>query len=420
MTDDTGSLVGWIIPAVVVFGVTAIAVAVIAWAVHRARTGPGAIARAEEHRARAGIQLVQLDDTVADLDLEAELSGALYGGNAPPSIRRARLTAQHARDQLFDEYRALSEPGRRPAEVRHASDRITAKVGQVQGVVQRARADHAEWMRENVTAAEQVASARRRLDDLRATMGDPEKLVADLRARFDESEWRDAAASARAAVAAAEEAQRLLDEAAAVADDPTRSALPTLAAAERELRRARDDARTLEESHRLVLQASAAVSDEVEAATAALRQATALRDELDPDASERLGVAVREADAELGAVAADPGRRPTEAVARIARIRDRLDSALGDARTAQQRLRGARTALPGTLAAARGAVARAEASVGRAGSGADARVRLSSAQQELAAARSAPDPVAALDAARRALRHAEDAQALADYARMTR
>ena len=48
---------------------------------------------------------------------------------------------------------------------------------------------------------------------------------------------------------------------------------------------------------------------------------------------------------------------------------------------------------------------------------ASARLRLLTAQRELAEARQAPDPVSALDAARRAMREAEDAKALADYER---
>ena len=71
-----------------------------------------------------------------------------------------------------------------------------------------------------------------------------------------------------------------------------------------------------------------------------------------------------------------------------------------------------------TLAAARSAIAQAEASVAYSRGSADARARLLSAQDELARARQVDDPVAALDAARRALRHAEDAKALAEYSRL--
>jgi len=138
-----------------------------------------------------------------------------------------------------------------------------------------------------------------------------------------------------------------------------------------------------------------------------------VRGELESDDAARLGAVLTEVAAALDAVEADAARRPTAAVTAIARLRDRLDLAVGDARTAQQRLKGARSALPGALAAARDQIARAEPRMPAAG--ADARVRLGSAQRELAAARGAANPVDALDAARRALRHAEDAVALADY-----
>ncbi|MGO3320817.1 MAG: hypothetical protein ACTIL0_09965, partial [Microbacterium gubbeenense] len=96
---------------------------------------------------------------------------------------------------------------------------------------------------------------------------------------------------------------------------------------------------------------------------------------------------------------------------RIARLRDRLDVALGDSRTQQQQLRGARSALPGSLNAARSALARAEAVVLDAE--VDARVKLDSARRELALARQAHDPSEALEASRRARLDAEAAATLA-------
>jgi hypothetical protein len=168
--------------------------------------------------------------------------------------------------------------------------------------------------------------------------------------------------------------------------------------------------------HRLVTQASAALPDELDTARGAIRQALGVREQLEPDASARLGEAIGQAEKTLGLLETDAARRPTATVDAIARLRDRLDLALGDARTAQQRLRGARTALPGTIAAAMNALGHAEASVS--GAGADARVRLAAAREEIANARRLTDPVEALDAARRAMRHAEDAQALAAYDRM--
>lgn len=415
MNEVVAGILSWVIPAVVVFGVTALAIAVIAWAVRAARRSPRARAAADVVRGRAGATLVQLDDAVDELDLEVGLSGALYGGGAPASLRRARLTAQHVRDESFEEYRAISAPEAMPVDIRRVSDRIQRRCSQALATISAARAEHSRWVRENVSAVAQVEAAQRRLASLRATMGDPAALVAELSSRYAEDEWRDAARAGRAAVDSADEAERSLAVAARSASDPTVGALADLAAAERALRRAEGEARTMEETHRLVSQAALAVPGEFAAARTALRQAAVTREQLDPPDADKLGAELRAIDAELARLEADAVRRPTRTIDRIARLRDRLDLALGDARTAQQRIRGARTALPGTLAAARNAVAHAETSVEHTRAGADARSRLASAQRELAAARQTPDPVEALDAARRAMRDAEDAQALADF-----
>jgi hypothetical protein len=417
MTDALETLARWVIPALIVFGVTALVSVGAIWALRRARRSPRARAAAEAERTAAGSALIALDDAVEELDLEVALSGALYDGTAPPALRRARMTAQHARDAAFEQLRQLT-PDSHPDEIRRVARGIRARTAAADSQITRARAEHTAWMQAHVGAAAQVTAARDRCEGLRRELGDPDALVAELEARVDETESAGARSAAERAVAALAEADRLLAEAEARATDPTRSALPALADAERALRRGQLAARALEEHHRLVTEASLAVGGEIEQARAALLQAGAVRDGLEPADAERLGRELREMDAALTALAPSAGRRPTAAVAEIARLRGRLDLALGDARTAQQRLRGARSALPGTLAAARGAVGRAEAVAARAG--ADARVRLAAAQHELAAARGAEDPVTALDAARRALRHADDAVALADYDRLTR
>ncbi|MCP2638360.1 hypothetical protein K0817_017550 [Microbacterium sp. HD4P20] len=413
MPELAASILGWLVPPLVAVVVVALAIAVLMWALRRARRSPRARTAAEQLRLKAGAALVRLDDAVGELDLEVGLSGAMYGGGAPASLRRARLTAQHARDAAFEEYRAISGTGMLPDEVRRVAQRIERTATEALARIASARAEHGAWVRANVSAAAQVESAAARLAQLRASMGDPGALVAELSARFDETEWREAARAAHAARTEVAEAGRLIDSATARAADPSLSALPDLAAAERSLRQAETDARILEETHRLIFQAAQAVPDEIAAARAALRQASVTRAHLEADDAERLGVELRAIEGELTKIETDATRRPTRAVDAIARLRSRLDLALGDARTAQQRLRGARTALPGTLAAARGAIAQAEASVAHARAGADARSRLLSAQRELAQARQAEDPVAALDAARRAMRDAEDAAALA-------
>ncbi|SDG49260.1 coiled-coil domain-containing protein [Microbacterium pygmaeum] len=420
MPETNGDVLAWVVPALVVFGVAAIAVVALVWSLRRARRSPRARAAAEAQRAGAGATLVRLDDAVDELDLEVGLSGALYGGGAPTSLRRARLTSQHVRDTSFEEYRAISGSDASPDEIKRVSARISRRAADALASIAAARTEHSGWVQANVSAAQQVAAAEERLRTLRASMGDPAALVAQLSSQFAEEEWAEAARAARDAVEDAEQAERHLSTAASAAADPSRSALPDLAAAERALRRAEADGRVLEEAHRLALQAAQAVPGEFAAARAALRQAATIREQLEPGDADRLGAELRAIDAELDSLETDAARRPARTIDGIARLRGRLDLALGDARTAQQRIRGARTALPGTLAAARNAIGHAEASVLQTRAGADARSRLASAHRELASARQAPDPVEALDAARRAMRDAEDAKALADFDRLGR
>lgn len=417
MTGAPETFWQWAVPALIVFGAAAVLGAAAIWGLRRARRSPRARAAAETERIAAGSALVRLDDAVAELDIEVGLSGALYDGTAPSALRRARLTAQHARDEAFAEFRELGADTH-PNQVTRVSRRIRTRTDAATAAIAHARTEHADWMTANVTATAQVEAAQERWRALRDQIGDPHALLDELASRFDAAEWTDAARAAAAARAGLAEAERLLQDAAERAADPTRSALASLTRAERTLRRTQDAARTLEENHRVVMDAADAVAGEVDAARAALRQAAMIRRALEPADAERLGEELREIDAALTAAEQRSARQPSAAMTAIARLRDRLDLAVGDARTAQQRLRGARTALPAALAAARNAIAHAAAAV--AGAGADARVRLAAAEEELATARNADDPVVGLDAARRALRNAEDASALADYDRLTR
>uniref|UniRef100_UPI0035AFC172 hypothetical protein n=1 Tax=Microbacterium sp. TaxID=51671 RepID=UPI0035AFC172 len=299
MPEIVAEVLAWLVPAVIVFGVTAIALAVIAWAVRRARRSPRARAAPPAPRRRAGPGLGRPAPAGGELDLEVGLSGALYGGGAPTSLRRARLTAQHVRDDAFDEYRRISASDVLPDEIRRTATRIERRVNEALRLIASARAEHSAWVLANVSAASQISAARARLDRLREGMGDPAALVADLSSRFAEDEWADASRAAHNAVAEADEARRHLDAAHAQSEDPSRSALAELAAAERSLRQAEADARILEESHRLVLQAAQAVPDELEAARTALRQAGVTREHLDAADADRLGAELRALHADL-------------------------------------------------------------------------------------------------------------------------
>lgn len=416
MEEVAASLWRWVVPALVVFAVAAALCAVAIWLLRRAQRSPRARAAAETERTEAGSALVRLDDAIGELELEVSLSGAMYDGTAPAALRRARMTAEHARDASFEQLRTLTSEAH-PDEVKRVARSIRSRTDAALAAIAHARSEHTAWMTANVSAATQVDAAKAHARTIGGELGDPGALLAAMGERFDRSEWIEAERSASEASTALADAEELIASAELRANDPTLSALPALADAERALQRAQSASRRFEERCQLVADAGGAVSGELAAARDALRQAIAVRESLEPADADRLGTVLHDVSTELDALEGAAARRPTETVTAIVRLRSRMDLALGDARSAQQRLRGARSALPGALAVVRDTIARAEPRV-RVG-GADARVRLAMAQHELAASRAAPDPVEALDAARRAIRHAEDAVALADYGVMS-
>ncbi|ANJ27919.1 hypothetical protein [Agromyces aureus] len=228
-------------------------------------------------------------------------------------------------------------------------------------------------------------------------------------ARADERLGEAAAAIARAQPAAAASAG------AAEALDRAERALDEVGAVEAELAAA--TAAEAELAQHLELEASAARAERDAAVDAAARTAT----EPTADAGAALALAIAGAADELAMRA----QRVTDPFAARDRLRialDRLDAARAEVRTARSRLDGADRALGSALAIAESQLRAANAAIAHGGGrvGADARTRLAEAERQLLIARREPDPVAALDAARRATSRASDAEALAAYDAMRR
>jgi hypothetical protein len=147
-----------------------------------------------------------------------------------------------------------------------------------------------------------------------------------------------------------------------------------------------------------------------------LQAARALRDAPpDPDSGAAVNTAIAELESELVLVAKKGKRDPVADLDRLVDASDRLDIAVAAARNQQRRLEGARSALAGALVSARTQLAAVSDYIGSHGGDAGARTRLAEGQRELLLAENEADPVAALDAARRAQTHARDADALARY-----
>ncbi|TBN57541.1 hypothetical protein EYE40_09155 [Glaciihabitans arcticus] len=166
--------------------------------------------------------------------------------------------------------------------------------------------------------------------------------------------------------------------------------------------------------------ATAALSTLVATARADLTEARVQREAApDPATSEAINDAISGVEAALAGVAsAKPPTDPITSLDAIGAAVAVLDAALASARNQKQRLDHAVSALGGTLASAKSQFSAISAfiAVGGRRVGADARTRLAQAERELIDAQAAgADPVEALDAARRAVTHLRDADALARY-----
>ncbi|MGX5697665.1 hypothetical protein ACWKWP_15820 [Agromyces soli] len=196
------------------------------------------------------------------------------------------------------------------------------------------------------------------------------------------------------------------------------------------LERATSDLDGLDRIESELADAERAATDGAASLEAELSAARRERDALaDADAAGRLARVIGELSAASAGIPdrargipdrarGEGGREPVDPFARLDQVRaarDRLEAARAEARTSQSRLDGARAALGGAIAIAESqiGVARSLIERGRGAVGATARTRLAEAERQLVVARQEPDPVAALDAARRATARAADAEALA-------
>lgn len=409
----------WWLPSLLVFGAAAVAlVAGVAGfrrlGARRERAELGDV-RALEVRAKGLI--VQADNAVRDADREVAFAEAQFGPAVAREVRAALETARGRLHEAFLLQQRLDDAAPAAAASRRSwSTRIV---------------DLCESALQELGAAEGALAARRRAErgarsDVPALREDAARLerrrveaeagLERLGTRFAPSALGVAhAASVRAdsalagAVAALDTAQRQLAG--------TEPAADTLATAADLLDRAARDLAVVEGVELDLAAAQEDAATQAAALDADLVAARGERDGLqDADAQAALGTAIGEASAVMAA-RADVAGDPFADRDRIGAARDRLEVARAAARSAQGRLDGARGALGGAIAIAESQARVARAAIDRGGQrvGADARTRLAEAERQLVIARQEPDPVAALDAARRAAARANDAEALAAY-----
>ena len=409
----------WWLPSLLVFGTAVVAIGGATVALQRrgSRRERAALESGRALEVRAKGLIVQADTAVRDADREVAFAEAQFGAGVAREVREALETARRRLREAFLLQQRLDDAERdSAAERRSWSERIIGLCQSALGEIQAADAALATRRRAERGAGSDVPALREEMVTLAQRRTDAGSTIERLGTRYTRAALGSAhAASVRvdaahaAAQAALDEAQRRLAR--------TEPAAELAGVVADELARA---GRDLIEIERAELELSTAQGDADAAAAALDEELGAARRERDAqeDAQSQAEVgavigAASEALAARAAMAGDPFADRD----RLRAARDRREVARAAARNAQGRLDGARGALGGAIAIAESQARVARAAIERGGGriGADARTRLAEAERQLVIARQESDPVAALDAARRAASRASDAEALAAY-----
>ncbi len=409
----------WWLPSLLVFGVAAVALggAVVGLRRLGSRRERRDLEQGRAAEVQAKTRIVQADDAVREAEREVAFVEAQFGA---ASARELRATVDSARGWLREAFllqqRLDDAESDSAAERRNWTARIDDLCRSALAAIGEADAALTARRRAERGAGAELPALREEAARLERRRTEASRTLDRLATRFDASALAAARSAARRAEAALTAATEALDEAERRVEgrQPVEDRLGV--AGDRVAQAARDLGE-LEGFELELAAAQAAAAEEREAIEGELAAARQERDDADDaDAGARLGAAVGEVSAVVaarGELAGDPFADRD----RLRAARDRLEVARAAARTAQNRLDGARGALGGAIAIAESQlrVARAAIDRGRGGVGADARTRLAEAERQLVIARQEPDPVAALDAARRATSRASDAEALAMF-----
>ncbi|WP_139416327.1 hypothetical protein [Agromyces laixinhei] len=409
----------WWLPSLLVFAAAAVVLtgAVVALRRFGARREQAALADGADVEARAKGHIVRADNAVRDAERELAFAEAQFGPDAARALRSA-LDSAHGwmREAFILQQRLDDAEADTAAERRTWSARIDGLCASAVGALDDAEAALAVRRRTERGAHEELPALRADVERLERRRIEAGAMLGRLATRFAESALAPARAAATRVDTALAGAGGALDEA-EVRLGRSKPTADLLGAAGDRLDRA---GRDLDEIDSVELSLAAAQQEAAEEAAALDRELVAARRERDAqedaDAADAIGIVIGAASAAMAGRAELAGD-PFADRDRIRACRDRLEVARAAARNAQGRLDGARGALGGAMAIAESQLRVARSAIERGGHaiGAEARTRLAEAERQLIIARQEPDPVAALDAARRSTSRSSDAEALALY-----
>lgn len=413
----------WWLPSVIVLALVAgvIGVLVAASRRKRRRIRAAATAEAAERAKAAAISLVRADDLIEAATDELGFAIAQFGERATADFAAALTASKRQLREAFALQQKLddSEPDT-DTEIRQWTEQITRLADEATArlTAQTREFDSKRMLEQN--APLRLDQLRRRLDRATDRLAGGAATLDRLARTYSAAALAPISGNVDRARVAIDEGTRAADAAdarlAGGAAEPVGDQVNT---AERALFTATTLLDAIEMGEDELHVGYASLGTALSAAEAELAEARALRDRHEEaEASAELNRVIAAADAVVAEL-----RRPnrvSDPAADLARLRetlDGLDVTRSEARNRQLRLQNAREAYVGARLAATGqiGITRDFITANRGRVGADARTRLAEAERQLALAEAETDPVAALDAARRAMTHATDADALARF-----
>lgn len=382
---------------------------------------PSSATGLETLRTKANVLLVALDEALVSADNELGFAVAQFGesktADYEAAVRRARVMSTAAfklRRELDD---AFPEP---VTKQRAMALQIIALSETAQTTLESHDQSFSSLRSAEVSAPSSLAELRVHIDAAVARLAPASQTLGRLADDYRPDIAREHAAAigeatekleqTRAAVAAAE--KQLSPSGVNAVVGELRAAEQSVTAATALLGSIDTVAAQLDDAAKTVTSLVAAQQTDL---AEAKRQREAAPD---PETGAAIVDAIEGLEKTIAAIA--KAKRPSDPIAQLDALNEaiaELDTALASARNQKQRLQHAKAALVGTLVSAQSQIAavRGFITAGGGAVGADARTRLHEAERELTVARAEVDPVDALDAARRAVTHARDADALARY-----
>ncbi|MBH0129688.1 hypothetical protein [Salinibacterium sp. NK8237] len=423
LITDTAELVRGTTIAVITVVVLVVAIGVVAFVVLFRRGGDRGIRGTSSQSAlesRTASLLVILDDRVREADNELGFAVAQFGAAAARDFgsalaeARGQLTEAFRLGQQRDDVSATADHARRQLTLQ-----MTALCEKALASLDRFDAAFTERRQNEVVAAETEHELRARLSTVRARQTAVRGAIAESAMSYVESALTAARRQLDAASIALDESEAALDAAApGISPTGVNAVTDTLHTAAAALHRADRAVSAADSALNELADADAAVARmRADAASDLLEARVARETAPDPESGARIvtAIAANERALEQTAPASGTVYDPVLQLALLSDAAAELDTALATARNQQQRFEHARAAYQGTLVAARSQISVVRELVGRSGASARARTRLAEAERQLMIAEAETDPVEALDAIRRSVTHARDADALARY-----